>query len=85
MKHWCSVCGRSTRSGSAKGPYSKYYCEDGRVVDPHATCDRWIHVVQDREFYQKVRESIKRMEPYREGTYEIHRLPPVGTNYRILK
>ena len=82
MKHTCSNCARSTKTGG-QAEYAHYICEDGRKVERRGTCDRWIHVIQDREFYQRVRESLKRMEPYQEGTYQIRRLPPVGTNYRI--
>lgn len=81
IKH-CSTCSRSTKIGG-KSEYTKYICEDGRRVDRRGTCDRWIHVVQDKEFYKKVRESLKRMEPYQEGTYQIRRLPPLGTNYHV--
>ena len=84
MKHWCSYCDRSYRIGE-KSDYAKYYCENGTRVNRHGTCDRWIHKIQDHEFYQRVRESLKRMEPYQEGTYEIRKRPPVGTNYRIIE
>lgn len=82
MKHTCSNCARSTKT-SGQAEYARFICEDGRNVERKGTCDRWTHVIQDREFYQRVRESLKRMEPYQEGTYQIRRLPPVGTNYRV--
>lgn len=77
----CANCGRVYKSGK-----NRFVCENGREVDYYGTCDRFCKNSLDiKEFFQKVNESLKRMEDFQEGTYEITKRVPLGTNYRILK
>lgn len=77
----CGNCGRVY-----KLRWNKFVCENGKEVDYNGTCDRYCKSSLDvKEFFQKVNKSLKRMEPYQEGTYEIIKRVPLGTNYRILK
>ena len=77
----CSTCSRSTVK---HGSRDKYICENGVVVSAKGICDRWVHYLSEQDFHKRCAESLKRMEPYQEGTYQITPRVPLQTNYRII-
>ena len=74
----CSHCAYASRMSRGR-----YVCENGREVERNGICDRFSPEIRDKEFFERVNASMKRMEKYENGTYQIMERAPLGTNYRI--
>ena len=64
---------------------TKHYECNHKVVSPYGVCDRYQPDITPAQIMRKIDASLKELEKYEDGKYELKVRPPFHQNYHLTR